>query len=295
MNIPTESFEAIFAQYSAAIAWMKGIGVNIGPGRTSHYEKIVGYWKDAHKTATAEEGRKIFPNFVSSMFEIYDFVSIYKAFKEVPNDQLTLLTKKLQKAVNGPVNAAEETPDSTTARNFLFEATVAARANRPDKGIAAILDAKSDTGISIDGKKIWVECKRITSTSKIESNARGASSQLEDILKKQVGSGHRGIVALDVSKILNSGDKIFVSDNDSALLSSVDQMMDKFITEFSPLWEKVYLRRSRKIIGTIVRFAFMSSSEARNILVHTQQWAINPRHGMSASDNEIQRRLVSSL
>lgn len=274
---------------------MKGIGVKIGPGRTSHYEKIVGYWKDAHKTATAEEGKKIFPDFVSSMFEIYDFVSIYKAFKEVPNDQLTLLTQKLQKAVNGPVNAAEETPDSTTARNFLFEATVAARANRPDKGIATMLDAKTDTGISLDGKKIWVECKRITSTSKIESNARGASSQLEDILKKQVGSGHRGIVALDVSKILNSGDKIFVSDNDSALLSSVDQMMDKFITKFSPLWEKVYLRRSRKIIGTIVRFAFMSSSEARNILVHTQQWAVNPRHGMSASDDEIQRRLVSSL
>lgn len=295
MNIPTESFEAISEQYSAATAWMKGIGVKIGPGRTSHYEKIVGYWKDAHKTATAEEGKKIFPDFVSSMFEIYDFVSIYKAFNEVPNNQLTQLTQKLQKAVNGPINAVEETPDSTTARNFLFEATVAARANRPDKGITAILDAKSDTGISIDGKKIWVECKRITSTSKIESNARSASSQLEDILKNQVGSGHRGIVALDVSKILNSGDKIFVSENDSALLNSVDRIMDKFMTEFSPLWEKVYLRRNRKIIGTIVRFAFMSSSEARNILVHTQQWAVNPRHGMSASDNEIQKRLVSSL
>ena len=295
MNIPTESFEAIFAQYSAAIAWMKSIGVKIGPGRTSHYEKIVGYWKDAHKTASAEEGKKIFPDFVSSMFEIYDFVSIYKAFKDVPINQLTLIAQKLQKAVNGPVNAAEETPDSTTARNFLFEATVAARANRPDKGATAILDAKSDTGITIDGKKIWVECKRITSTRKIESNARSASSQLEDILKKQVGSGHRGIVALDVSKILNLGDKIFVSDSDSALLSSVDRMMEKFITEFSPLWEKVYLQRNRKIIGTIIRFAFMSSSEARNILVHTQQWAVNPRHGVPVSDNAIQKRLVSSL
>lgn len=295
MNIPTESFEAIFTQYSAAITWMRNMGVKIGPGRTSHYEKIVGYWKDAYKTASTEEGKKIFPDFVSSMYEIYDFVSIYSALKEVPNDQLTSIAEKLQKAVNGPVNAAEETPDSTIARNFLFEATVAARAYRPDKGVTAILDAKSDTGISIDGKKIWVECKRITTTNKIESNARKASSQLEVILNRQMGSGHRGIVALDISKILNAGDKIFVSENDTALMSSVDRMMDQFMKEFSHLWQKVYTRRSRKIIGTIVRFAFMSSSEARNILVHTQQWALNPRLGVSASDDEIQRRLVSSL
>lgn len=274
---------------------MKNIGVKIGPGRTSHYEKIVGYWKDAYKTASAEEGKKIFPDFVSSMFEIYDFVSVYSALKEVPNNQLKSIAEKLQKAVNGPVNAAEETSDSTTARNFLFEATVAAKAYHPDKGVATILDAKSDTGISIDGKKIWVECKRITTINKIESNARKASSQLEDILKKQVGSGHRGIVAFDISKILNSGDKIYVSENDSALMNSVDRMMDQFMKEFSHIWQKVYTRRNRKIIGTIVRFAFMSSSEARNILVHTQQWALNPRLGVSASDDEIQRRLVSSL
>ncbi|BAV33638.1 hypothetical protein SCL_1327 [Sulfuricaulis limicola] len=295
MNIPTESFEAIYTQYSAAIAWMKNIGVKIGPGRTSHYEKIVGYWKDTYKTASAEEGKKIFPDFVSSIYEIYDFVSIYSALKEVPNGQLTSITEKLQKAVNGPINAVEETPDSTTARNFLFEASVAARAYRPDKGVTTILDAKSDTGISIDGKKIWVECKRITTTNKIESNARKASRQLEDILKRQIGSGHRGIVAFDISKILNAGDKIFVSENDTALMSSVDRMMDQFMKEFSHIWQKVYTRRNRKIIGTIVRFAFMSSSEARNILVHTQQWALNPRLGVSVSDDEIQRRLVSSL
>ena len=189
----------------------------------------------------------------------------------------------------------DETPESTAARNFLFEVAVAARANRPENGATTILNAKSDTGLSIDGKKIWVECKRITTPNKIESNARKASSQLEVILHKQVGSSHRGIVALDVSKILNSGDKLFVSKNDSELLESVDRMMDQFIKEYSPIWQRVYTRRSRKIIGTIIRFAFMSSSEARNIFVYTSQWAMNPRLGISESDNHIQRRLVSTL
>jgi hypothetical protein len=295
MSIPTETYEAVFEQYSAAMRWMAGLGVKLNPGRTSHYEGIVGHWKDAYKTATADEGRQIFPDFVSSMFEVFDFVNIYKAFKGVPADQLTSIVGKLGKGVNGPVNAADETPDSTAARNFLFEAAVAAKVHRPDKGIEAILDARSDTGISLSGKKLWVECKRVTTIDKIESNARKASSQLETVLAREVGSGHRGIFALDVSKILNRGDKIFVTRNDDELLASVNRMIDQFIEKHSHIWERVYQRRQRKIIGTIIRFSFMASSEARSLLVYASQWAINPRLGVATSDEQIQQQLVAIL
>jgi hypothetical protein len=295
MSIPTDSYEAVFEQYSAAMRWMAGLGIKLGPGRTSHYEKIVGYWKDAYKTATADEGRQIFPDFVSSMFEVFDFVNIYKAFEGVPAHQLTSVIEKLQKGVNGPINAADETPDSTAARNFLFEVAVAAKAHRPDKGIEAILDARSDTGISLNGKKIWVECKRVTTVDKIESNARKASSQLETVLAGEVGSGHRGIVALDVSKILNRGDQIFVTRNDNELLASVDRMMSRFIEKRSHIWQRVYERRHKKIIGTIIRFSFMASSEARNLLVHASQWAMNPRLAVATSDERILRQLVATL
>jgi len=295
MAIPTESYEAIFEKYSAAIQWMEGLGVKLSPGRTSHYEKVIRYWKDSYKTASPDEGKKIFPDFVSSMFEIHDFLDIYKAFKNVPPDQLASVVDKLQKGVNGPINAAEEAPASTSARNFLFEVVVAAKSHRPAKGVEAILDAESDTGISVNGKKIWVECKRITTPDKVQDNVRKASSQLETMLRKQVGSGHRGIVAIDISKILNRGDKIFVTGNDSDLLMSVNRIMDQFIAKYSRIWQRVYARRHKKVIGTIIRFAFMSSSEARNILVHTSQWAVNPRLGISASDDQIQRHLVATL
>ncbi|RUT67512.1 hypothetical protein D0817_26055, partial [Flavobacterium cupreum] len=80
----------------------------------------------------------------------------------MPPNQLASVIEKLRKGVNGPINAADETSESTAARNFLFEATVAAKAHRPDRGVEAILDAESDTGILINGKRIWVECKRVT-------------------------------------------------------------------------------------------------------------------------------------
>lgn len=295
MTIQTESYDTIFQQYSTAIHWMRGLGIKLDPGRTSHYEKILRHWKDAYKTASDEERKDIFPDFVSSMFEIFDFVSIHASFKGVQSDQLAFIIDKLQKGVNGPINATDETPESTTARNFLFEASVAARAHRPDLGVEAILDASSDTGIRIDGKNIWIECKRITTTEKIESNARKASSQLEKLLARNIASEHRGIVAIDISKILDRGDTIFVARNDKELEESVDRMMDQFITQYSQIWQRIYQRRHKKVIGTIIRFAFMASSEARNILVHTSQWAINPRVDASTADEHIQRKLVRAL
>src|SRR5579859_5531229 len=295
MSIATESYESIFSQYSAALQWMHGLGIKMASGRTSHYGKVIGQWKDAYKSATANEGRDIFPDFVSSMFEIFDFVRIHEAFQNVAPAELASITEKLQKAVNGPINAANETPDSTAARNFLFEATVAARAHQPARGVEAILDANSDTGIRIKDKKIWVECKRITSLEKVESNVRKASSQLEVILAKELGAGHRGIVAIDVSKILNRGDKIFVARTDSELLASVDRIMGQFISQYSHIWERIYERRHKKVIGTFIRFAFMASSEARNVLVHASQGAVNPRLGIARSDEQLQRQLVTAL
>ena len=39
----------------------------------------------------------------------------------------------------------------------------------------------------------------------------------------------------------------------------------------------------------------MASSEARNLVVHASQWAMNPRLGIAAGDEQIQRQLVTTL
>ncbi len=71
---------------------------------------------------------------------------------------------------------------------------------------------------------------------------------------------------------------------DDELLVSMNRRMDEFIAQYSQIWQRIYKGRHRKIIGTIFRFAFMSHSVARNISVYTSQWAMNPRSGITASD-----------
>jgi len=295
MNIATQNYEKIYQDYSDALDWMNQLGINLGLGRTSNYLKIIKYWKDNYKTSSTDDVKKQFPDFVSSMFEVHDFIDIYKAFKNEQSQQLDKIVEKLKKGVNGPINSSNETPKSTTARNFLFEALFAAKVHKPDSGIKAILNAVSDTGIEIEKNKIWIECKRISTYKKIESNVKKASNQLESIIKKQKGSGHRGIVALEVTRILNPDDELYVSTDDLSLLKSVDKIMDDFIEKYSPIWEEIYTRKNKKILGTVIRFSFMSTSESRKLLVHTSQWGLNPRLGIKSSENKLLHSLVANI
>ena len=295
MIIPTTSYENIANKYSDAVTWMKSLDIQINKNRVVHYQKIIECWASSYKNASLEDGRRIYPDFLSSIFEVHDFIDIYYAFKDVPNNQLIKIIEKLQKSVNGPLNAVEEKPETTAARNFLFEALVAARSHRPERGISSILDAASDTGIKLENKKIWIECKRITSQNKLEKNICDATKQLEHILNKQVGSGHRGVVAIDISKIFTKGNQILALKDDESLIRTIDAMMDDFIKKNHEVWESVYERRSNKIIGTLIRFSFMASSENRNLLVHASQWGMNPKITVSSSDENILRKLALNL
>jgi len=295
MKIPTTSYDSITKNYVATIKWMSDIGVNIGSGRSRHYAKVIDCWKDAYKEATEREAKEIFPDFVNSVFEISDFIKIYEAFKNVAPEDLFSIRGKLQKGVSGPLRSEDEKPKSTVARNYIFEALVAARAHNPDSGVSAILNAESDTGVLFEDHKIWIECKRVTSINKIEANVRDASTQLERLLNKKHGYGHRGVIAIDITKILNENNKIYVRDNDQQLIDSTCQIMDSFINEFSNEWQKVFLKRSKKVIGIIIRFSFMASSESRGLLVHSSEWALNPRSGLKQNDEKVLRSFVDII
>ncbi|GAD22057.1 hypothetical protein [Acidovorax sp. MR-S7] len=275
--------------------WMASLGIDLQMGRTSNYEKVIGYWKDAYLTASIEEANQAFPDFVSSLLEIIEFTRIHQALQDVPQLQLKSVIEKLKKAVNGPVNAANETPKSTAARNFLFEASVAAMVHRPDRSVEAILNARSDTGIKIEGRKIWVECKRVTTEQALEGNLRKACSQLQETFKTEIGSGHRGIVAMDVSKILNPKGDLLVAKDDADLTRTLARTLRHFADKHSGLWQRIYTEKSRKIIGTVFRLSCLGMTESKRMAVQCSQWAVSPRADATAADVQIQERLVEAL
>lgn len=292
MHIPTESYESILDQYDVSLDWLTGIGISPNKGRTQFYRRVISNWSAAYTKASQEEGKQVFPNFVSSMHEVQDIIAIYQKFKNTPIEELGRIIAKLKFAINGPEHAADENINSTQARNLLFEAAVAAKLHIPEKGINCIFNAKSDTGVKLGKYKLWIECKRLTSTGGIEDNVRKACNQLERQMNSRYEVRNRGIVALEVSKILQPGDKIFVSPNDRELQVSISNIMDSFINNLGHNWHNVYAIKNRRIIGTIIKFSFMATSEERNLIVHSAQWAINPTVHASPREHILLRELV---
>ena len=290
--IARQPYRALLTDYEAALVWMQGIGVHLGEGRTQHYRKILEYWSRNYEDASIEEGQKIFSDFVGSIYEMGAFVEIYHSLKCVNKNDLSQVVRKLNKAVNGPVYSGEESPQSTTARNLLFEVIVTSKCHKPESGLVANVLSDTDSGFSFLQKKLWIECKRITSLRKLESNVRKARNQINTSLREKIGSDHRGIVALDISKLINPNDELFVSQNEPALLTSTDRLMNQFIESNFQVWEKVYKEKSRKILGTILRFSFMATSEKDNLLITITQWAVNPREGLSPFEVKFMEEFV---
>ncbi|MDW5415804.1 hypothetical protein R6242_04360 [Iodobacter sp. CM08] len=124
---------------------------------------------------------------------------------------------------------------------------------------------------------------------------RKACKQLEDIFLENAVPMECGVVALDVSKIINAKNQVFISKNDSDLRASLSLLMDDFIHKNSRIWNVTFERKNEKLIGIILFFSFMSGSESRSILVHSSEVAISPRHGVSEKDRRLLQYLVAVL
>lgn len=299
MKIETSTYDSIGDDYNNAISWMGNIGVRISFGRTDHYLKVLNYWKDNYKSASDTKAKDIFPDFVSSVQEIDSFIKIYRAFKDEPSTNLSSIQMKLQKGVSGPLNAEDEVPKTSEARNFIFEALVAAKFHNPERNLSTILNAPTDTALKYNNKKIWIECKRVTSQKNLEKNIRKASNQLDLQLVKKVGKkvifANRGLVAIDFSKLLHSGDNLLVKPNDEELLNSVEKITETFIHRHAGLWNRVYETKNKRIIGTLVHFSTMAISEERNLLVTVSDWGVNPKITTSKFNNTLLQQIAITL
>ncbi|MGV8893598.1 MAG: hypothetical protein ACOH2K_11790 [Burkholderiaceae bacterium] len=284
MTISRQSNESLLTSYEEAMLWLVSVGVRVDTGRVQRYGAVLKAWVCCQSRDDFNAVRALFPKTASTINEVPAFIDLYQKFKHVPADQLSGIVKKLSRGVNGPEDSTDETPESSAARNHLFEAVIASKIHRPDQLMLAMLDAEADTGFSFDRRKVWVECKRVSSNAKLEKNTRKACNQLGAILRRKSGINNRGLIAIDISKLVNPSDDLYVTRNEAELEESTAVLMDKFIQDHSTVWQKVFPEKNQSILGALFRLSMIATSEQDNLLVHTTQWAVNPRNGLGTGD-----------
>jgi len=202
MNIVSAKFETINEQYKEAISWLEKIGIKVGKNRINSYSKYLDNLIYQFKNGNNDTLNKLFPESVNTFYEVNAITSIYNALREINNKDIEGIKSKLQKAVCGPEIETDETDKNNTARNYLFEVLVSSKMHNPSKGVFVDFLSKTDCAVSFLHKSYLIECKRIQSKEQISKNVRKAGNQLEKALKNKIGSNNRGIIALDVSKII---------------------------------------------------------------------------------------------
>ena len=157
----------------------------------------------------------------------------------------SVLHKKIELILRGPVLPNDENLASNQARNILFELTLAARLWRA--GFQPRLGEHPDLICAVEGKELFFECKRPLSPKKVKKRINEAGDQLRANLK-EAAPGTRGIIAISLSKILNPGDKLYVGPNELSMRRGLEQEIFTSAEKAEKAWHKFH---GSRIIGII--------------------------------------------
>lgn len=295
MTIESEKFESVLENFEIATDWIQSIGVRIGRGRLTTYKKFLIDLIDKYKDGTVDEVNDLFLPAMKNFHEIKDICNIYEGLKSIEKNQLIGIKSKLQKAVFGPDSVTEETEKNSSARNHLFESLVSARLHNPANDVIVNLLSKSDTLVTFSNKKYFIECKRVQSIGNIEKNLKKATDQLTAIFKRKIGSNNRGLIALDVSRVINPNFYHLAKKDDNSLEESVDGLLTEFIDDFGGKWQKDLAKRNRKIVGFLFRLSLMGISENRSLMVYCHTWALVPRESNSSIEKLFLEEFVKAF
>lgn len=291
--IPKQTSQEFLRKFDESIDWMRSLGVNVDQGRLTNYRTAAQQWVSMldENREDRQRGIEHLPAITSAVYEVPQFLEIHAAFRGERIAHLGGIGAKLKKAIEGPVHLQSETEKSNGPRNFLFEAVTAARVHRPNNGSFTILNAPTDTGFILHKSSIWVECKRLTSEAQLKANVNKACRQLKRTIDKHPKINQRGLVALDVSKLITMPPPqyVFESPTESEIGPRSEAIIDQYIRDNSHVWEHEYTDQDSRIIGTLLRLSLIAVSKDVGKYVFVHQWGINPRRGIDIDDQKLLR------
>jgi hypothetical protein len=150
---------------------------------------------------------------LSTMSESIELVETIPSLRQ---NQVDIPREILRRAFSGPVDASLEDHTSNEARNAMFELTMGAMAAR--EGLQPKLSVGNpDVSFEFENHCIKMECKRVLSETKIDERIKEGAKQLGKSV--QPDTTDVGLVAISLSKLLNPGDRILVSEDPHAAIS----------------------------------------------------------------------------
>jgi hypothetical protein len=258
--------------------------------RVGEYERAIEALRASFKASDFDTMRKELLRYVTALFEVHDLIDIHKRLGGRFDADLK---RHVESYATGPTNYTEENvaTSSNLARNIAFELVLISKL--ANAGIPLDFSIKTDVAASFDKRSLLFECKRPQSVDALEKRIKEASRQLDAKYGSAQRLRHRGIIALDISKLINPEFQLYVQNDIGAFDAGLSRIIDEFMIQHERLWQK---RSGRKTIGVILRLSVMGVNKARNeMLTHCQQWGLSPMNHVGERNIETMRSLAETL
>jgi len=243
-NIIKEDTNKIYDKYNDALEWLNGLGLPAKRSRFGDYKKIFdNYPASAESSIDNTSFENALNPFLNAHLEISEIIRIYDTLS---NRDYSEFSDQLKKITSGQI--FRDSLKHDPSRDFSFELTMAARFI--NGGYEVKLDDIADIVVTKDGSpKIFVECKKVTSLKRIKANVKKANEQLKKRMTRDSSKLCRGLVALNVSALINP-------QNNTTVVNDANQLQEKLkvlLSDFCNNNEMNFsAKKSNKCLGVLV-------------------------------------------
>jgi hypothetical protein len=231
---------------------LKAAGFRVQGTRLDLYRKTF-YTIDKFITENREQELNTKVGIATLVNDLHESHELLEACDEFPDLTQAGLRDRLKKALNGPRELEKETPEKGEPRNFLFELVMASLLKRA--GFAIDLDRTEDVFFQLAGRPVFMECKRIHSLPRLEKRIEDATLQIRERCDGTHASEARGIIAIDVSRLLNPGDGFFEASTSQDLFFGCTIFFENFLAMQWPRLQDLsrrLQRKERRVLGLYV-------------------------------------------
>jgi hypothetical protein len=199
------------------------------------------------------------------------------------------IKRKLLDVLQGPALPTAEGKNTNLGRNVLFELNLASKLWRA--GFSPILGEHPDVLCRVDGRDIYIECKRPLSENGIGVAYRRALYQLATDLKGTTNPDARGVVALSLTRLLNPGDLVFMHPTEGAGVEGLGDWLEQTAERLCSGWREP----SPATIGILWHVLTPGYVRRERLVVGAEQLNTQPTRPVDSRDHVLFQRLFTKL
>ncbi len=256
-------------QYNDAYQWFESFGFSVAVTRIRKYKDCIDELAHYYRSGTLDTAqfKRDFPCQVTALSEAMELMRIHKGLADLYCSDLQDKIKFVLSGKEGRPSASDFDP----SRDIAFELLLASRCRQA--GLKIDIGDKADLVVYCNGMELFLECKRLKSSDKVNKRIKHALRQLHSRYKSaQSPTSARGLLALSITDLINPAHGLMVGSTVKEVGAKLDRYVDTFIFHNKKIWQSTLDKRS---IGAFIEFSTPAIIETENLLTTCHQEGMN--------------------